>query len=241
MEDSQCEVAAKEWLRLSEENEKIRNQYISQQASYDESLKRWQSTTGEFEKYKNKDSNEPFWYKDCWGNPHGSFDWYCAQEAAEKKLHKASDYIQGSRTQCCSHFGAICTHEKAECVRKQESIERENEEWNRAKPLLPSKKPEAVLPDINCCYNAINLVNTDASDLNQTCSNVVSKITQKGDAIGTTPIVPSPEAAPKAAAPEAATPEAATPTSRKNIMIYVAIGILTLILIIGIVAITLIN
>jgi hypothetical protein len=222
MSEQQCEIAAEEWLRLSKINEDLRNEWISKQGRYDEALRRWQGMTGEFEKYKNKDANEPFWSKHCWGKPHGSFDAHCAEEAIEKKLHKGEDYKEeGTEFQPCGWFGAIVTYEKAKCTRNPLSIEKENAEWQKAKPVLDSRPPEAVLPDINCCYNAVNLQNTNASDLSQTCSIIVDSISKKGDSIGTSPIIPT--VSPQVSSP--GSPSAKEKSSKNMTLVWVGVGI----------------
>jgi hypothetical protein len=194
-----CKKAAEQVKALIDSNQKLidnynnvtKVKYYTNLDAYKEKKKAadnlhndWQATRGNYEKWKNKDFQNEFWSKECWGKPSGCWgditpsDWHCGAEAAvDKKYPYGWDWKATGERQDCG-WKVCATHQTFKCKRSQESINQANNDWKNDEPRFTDPEPvlekeptqNASSVNVSCCANLTNIIGSklDNSSIKQT-------------------------------------------------------------------------
>jgi len=165
---------------------------------------RWAQSTDEYAEFKDRERQEVFWSKECWGRPAGCSgditpsDQNCRDEAYSKNLPYHAGWAATGNIQGCGDmsFWNGCAgnpkYQTFECKRTQASIENAVRNYKSAEPQPFSEiepKPDVgpyafqVLEDVggnmNCCYNTLNIAKGDATNVIQQCNQKIETLAKE--------------------------------------------------------------
>lgn len=109
-------------------------------SEYNDYVRDWENTRGDFSRFNKKDFQDRFWSRECWGKSGGwtgdiqPSDWHCGNEAQDKGYPDPWSWKATGDKQGCRWDGGIESHKTFKCARSDSSINTANKEWQDAKP-----------------------------------------------------------------------------------------------------------
>jgi hypothetical protein len=163
----------------------------------------WINLRGDYSKFKDKDFQNVFWNRECWGKTSGCYgninpsDWHCGRDANDdKKFPYAWDWKATGNIKDCGGSNGWCSawggydHQTFECKRSQDSINNANNDYKNNEPLFNDKEPNVPQKpllnssnvSVTCCANKNNIIGSDVSQttitqVNNCLGNLDSQIT----------------------------------------------------------------
>lgn len=191
-----------------EQTEKYKAAYSAWQQrkrDFDDKKNRWQNKTGEYDKYKNFESNQVFdgkdtdWSRDCGHctaacNYPPSHEWAdneCKRWAGENNyIHSNEYYYNGKWRHDNTYWDGACGKKRVrfECARKPSEIDKWRAAYNADMPTFTDPEPKEKEGDyahrtqidntgnIQCCANILNINIGDATNVAQTCSQEIDQL-----------------------------------------------------------------